>query len=225
MSRLRLWRRYPWASFWILFSGTGPLGRFFSRMACLFAPPYKGRRYLSKLGVRGFISPTASIWCKNLRLGRNVFIGERVTLYCGDGTGSIHLGDKCAIHQDSILETGQDGSIHIGDNTHIQPRSQISAYRGAVRIGNGVQIAPGCAFYPYNHETIPEMTIMEQPLVTRGGIVIEDDAWLGYGVVVLDGVRIGKGAVIGAGAVVTSDVPEMAIATGVPARVQKKRTG
>ena len=53
--------------------------------------------------------------------------------------------------------------------------------------------------------------------------MIEDDAWLGVGVIVLSGVRIGKGAVIGAGAVVSRDVPDGAIAMGVPARVVKMR--
>ena len=62
-----------------------------------------------------------------------------------------------------------------------------------------------------------------QPLASKGPIVIEDDAWLGLGVIVLDGVTIGRGAVIGAGAVVTGDVPPYAIAVGVPARVVGSR--
>ena len=66
--------------------------------------------------------------------------------------------------------------------------------------------------------------IRSQPLQTKGGIVIEDDVWLGFGVIVLDGVRIGKGAVIGAGSVVTKDIPEGAIAAGIPARVIKMRS-
>jgi acetyltransferase-like isoleucine patch superfamily enzyme len=60
-------------------------------------------------------------------------------------------------------------------------------------------------------------------LKTKGGIVVGDDVWLGFGVVVLDGVRIGKGAVVGAGSVVTRDIPDNAIAVGVPARVVKMR--
>jgi len=60
-------------------------------------------------------------------------------------------------------------------------------------------------------------------LLSKGGIVVEDDVWLGYGVIVLDGVRIGKGAVIGAGSVVNQDIPSGAIAVGVPARVVKSR--
>jgi len=65
--------------------------------------------------------------------------------------------------------------------------------------------------------------IKNQPLQTKGGILIEDNVWLGFGVIVLSGVRIGKGAVIGAGSVVTDDIPAGAIAVGVPARVVKMR--
>ncbi len=63
-----------------------------------------------------------------------------------------------------------------------------------------------------------------QPLTTKGDVVIENDAWLGFGVVVLSGVHIGEGAIIGAGSVVTRDVPEGAIAVGNPARVVRMRT-
>jgi acetyltransferase-like isoleucine patch superfamily enzyme len=61
-------------------------------------------------------------------------------------------------------------------------------------------------------------------LQSKGSIVIGDEAWLGFGVIVLGGVRIGEGAVIGAGSVVTQDVPDGAIAMGVPARVVKMRS-
>lgn len=57
----------------------------------------------------------------------------------------------------------------------------------------------------------------------NGPIIIEDDVWLGYGVIVLSGVRIGRGAIIGAGSVVTKDVPAGAIAVGMPARVMRMR--
>jgi acetyltransferase-like isoleucine patch superfamily enzyme len=93
----------------------------------------------------------------------------------------------------------------------------------SIQIGCGVQIAPNCAFYPYDHGFARGQLIMEQPCKTKGGIIIDDDAWLGHGVIVLDGVRIGKGAVIGAGSVVTNDIPDGAIASGIPSRVVKMR--
>lgn len=74
-----------------------------------------------------------------------------------------------------------------------------------------------CAFYPYNHGFAPGERIRNQPAKTKGGIIVGDDSWLGAGVIVLCGVEIGKGAVIGAGSVVTKDVPKNGIAYGVPA--------
>jgi acetyltransferase-like isoleucine patch superfamily enzyme len=94
---------------------------------------------------------------------------------------------------------------------------------GAIRIGRWVQIAPNCAFYPYDHGFKSGELIKSQPLKTKGGIFIGDDAWLGVGVIVLDGSKIGKGAVIGAGSVVNSEIPDEAIAVGAPARVIKYR--
>lgn len=87
-----------------------------------------------------------------------------------------------------------------------------------------MSVAPYCAFYPYEHGILPTLPIRKQPLRTRGGIVIGDEAWLGVGVIVLDGVHIGAGAVVGAGSVVMHDIPEGAVAQGVPARVVMLRS-
>ena len=97
--------------------------------------------------------------------------------------------------------------------------------RGIHPIGNVVDIAPNCAFYSYDHGFAPDRPIREQPLKTKGDIVIEDEVWIGVGVIVLNGVRIGKGAVIAAGSVVVKDIPKYAIAVGAPARVVKMRDG
>jgi acetyltransferase-like isoleucine patch superfamily enzyme len=68
------------------------------------------------------------------------------------------------------------------------------------------------------------MIIRKQPLQSKGGIIVGDEAWLSVGVIVLNGVKIGSHAVIGAGSVVTSDVPDGAIAVGSPAKVVKMRS-
>jgi acetyltransferase-like isoleucine patch superfamily enzyme len=158
-----------------------------------------------------------------LKIGNNSFIGDRVTIFQANG-GSIKLGKEVQLYSDIILETGDGGCINIGAGTHIQPRCSLSAYKGSINIGCRVEIAPNCGFYPYDHGFDPEIRIRNQPLQTKGGIIVEDDSWLGFGVIVLDGVRIGEGAVVGAGSVVTKDIPDGAIATGVPARVIKMRT-
>lgn len=205
------------------YAGLDTFGRFAARLASWFAPPYYGRCYLARLNRRGYISPNAIIYHDDLNLGENVFIGDRVIIYRDKDGGKVELGKNTHVYGDTFIQTGFGGSIIIGNDTHIQPRCQFSAYMSSIRIGCRVQIAPNCAFYPYDHGTSPDKPIIEQPLQSKGGINIGDDVWLGFGVIVLDGVNIGKGAVIGAGSVVTHDIPDNTIAAGIPARAIRKR--
>jgi acetyltransferase-like isoleucine patch superfamily enzyme len=176
------------------------------------------------MNKQGYVAPNAKIYHADLHLGDNVFIGERVVIFQGREGGSVRIGKGSHIHQDCIIETGFGGCLTLGADTHIQPRCQFSSYLGSLVIGSYVQIAPYCSFYPYNHGYAPGELIKKQPLQTKGGIFIDDDAWLGVNVIVLDGVRIGRGAVIGAGSVVTGDIPDGAIAIGTPARIIKMRS-
>jgi acetyltransferase-like isoleucine patch superfamily enzyme len=212
-----------WARFWMLFAGLPLLARPAKRIATWFAPPYYGRYRLARFNRSGYVSPTARLAHSNLTLGANVFIADRVVIYRDRDGGPVTLADRVHINSDSYIQTGEGGGVAIGPDTYIQIRCQFSAYKASIIIGAGVQIAPNCAFYPYDHGIAPGVPIARQPLRSRGDIVIEDDAWLGFGVIVLSGVRIGSGAVIGAGAVVSSDIPDGAIAAGVPARVLRMR--
>ena len=206
------------------YAGLSTLGRITTYLATWFSQPYKARSYLARLNTQGYIAPNASICHDNLYLDNNVFIGDRVVIYQNKNGGSVKIGKGTHIHRDTIIETGYGGSLTIGAATHIQPRCQFSAYKASIEIGHGVSIAPNCGFYPYDHGMAPGELIAKQPLQTKGGILVENDTWLGFGVIVLDDVRIGRGAVVAAGAVVTCDVPNGAIAAGVPARVIKMRS-
>jgi acetyltransferase-like isoleucine patch superfamily enzyme len=215
--------RGAWARFWMKFAGTSRTGRTAARLAGWFYPPYKARHTLARFSPAGYIAPSATIHHKNLTLGKHVFLGDGVTIYARGTDEPVVLGDEVSINKDTIIEMGHGGSLIIGARTTIQPHCQFSVYKGTIRIGEEVQIAPNCAFYPYNHGMSPESSMKQQALLSKGGITLEDDVWLGYGVIVLDGVRIGRGAVIGAGSVVNRDIPEGAIAVGVPAKVVKSR--
>ena len=205
------------------YAGLGFVGRTATRLATLFAGPFRSRYFLANLYRKGYIAPTATIHHADLRLGDHVFIADRVLIYQHATAGPIELGHRVHLCEDTIIEIGAKGALMIGSDTWVQQRCHFEAYRQAIRIGRGVQIGPSCAFYNFDHGIRPGEPIGRQPIHTKGPIVIEDDAWLGGGVIVLAGVRIGKGAVIGAGAVVTRDVPDGAIAVGVPARVNKMR--
>ena len=201
-------------------------GDLFLRLASRLAGPYKARRRLILLSGRSYVSPWADIRCQQLVLGARVFVDDQVTIYAHRDGGEVRVGDDSSLQRYTILETIQGGRITIGQRTHIQAGCNLTAALGSIVIGDDVQLAPRCALYPYQHQyddlSIP---IARQPITSRGDIVIEDDAWLGVGVIVLDGVTVGQGAIIGAGAVVTANVPPYAIAAGMPARVIGYRGG
>jgi acetyltransferase-like isoleucine patch superfamily enzyme len=212
-----------WSRFWMLFAGRGFFGRIATRLAALTCPPYYGRHRLARYSSRGYVAPSAQISHGGLRLGRNVFLGERVVVYADRDGGPVELGDRVHLNDAIYVQTGEGAAVRIGADSHVQPRCHFSAYLADIEVGRNVQVAPGCFFYSYDHGTAPGPPMREQPLTTKGPIRIGDDVWIGVGAVVLSGVSIGSGAVIGAGAVVASDIPDGAIATGVPARVVRMR--
>jgi acetyltransferase-like isoleucine patch superfamily enzyme len=92
--------------------------------------------------------------------------------------------------------------------------------RGGVRIGNRVAIAERVTLVISSHPNFSRIRPFLKDI--SGHIEIDDDAWLGTGVVILPNVRIGTGAVVGAGSVVTKDVPDFTMVAGVPAKEIKK---
>jgi acetyltransferase-like isoleucine patch superfamily enzyme len=211
-----------WIHFWMKFDPLGPIGRFAGFLAAWPSPPYKARCFLSHMNPKGYISHRAQIGHQDIILNGDVFIGDNVIIHQASES-SIILEKGVQLYRDIIIETGDGAQLIIDEETHIQPRCSIMAYVGSIHIGKRVEIAPNCAFYPYNHGIRSGIPVRNQKCSTKGGIFIDDDAWLGFGVIVLDGVRIGSGAVVGAGSLVTKDIPSNAIAYGVPARVERLR--
>ena len=205
-------------------AGRSLIGRCATRLAAWLAPPHKARTFLAALSPAGYISPNAVIHHRDLRLEQHVFIDDRVVLFQRDGGGPINLGERVYLFRDAIIETGEGGSVIIGTGSSIHPRCSIHANIASIHIGSGVLIGPNCSIYSYDHGCKAQECIRLQPLTTKGDVTIGDDAWIGVGTIVVSGVRIGKGAVIGAGSVVTEDIPDNAIAVGVPAKVVKMRS-
>lgn len=207
-----------WSYFWLRFSGLGYWGRIATWLATWLAPPYKMRRSFARYYPSGYIAPGATIDHNHLEIGANVFVGDRVKIIT-DGTGGVvKLADSVYLHNDICIQTGADGRITIGSDTHIQNRCQFLAAGSAIQIGSGVQIAPNCVFCLSYHEIA-----MLDRASSKKDITVEDDVWIGHGATILGGTRIGQGAVIGSGAIVDRDIPDGAIAVGVPVRVIGKR--
>lgn len=114
-------------------------------------------------------------------------------------------------------------NVEVGEDSVINPNFVVSdGYLPLLKIGNRVAISPNvtvvCESAPNNSE-IQKIEYVKNNLICDKEVIIEDDVWIGSNSVILPGVRIGKGAIIGAGAVVSKDVPAYSIAAGVPAKV------
>ncbi len=154
-------------------------------------------------------------------LGDNVHIGAYAKL-SHRGHGTIEIGDNSAIDSFVVLETRRGGSIKIGKNSGVNAFSVIYG-TGGVTIGDYTRIAAHTVIVASNHIFDDSTKNIHEQGVSKKGIVIGNDVWIGAGARILDGVHIGDHAVIGAGSVVTHDIPENAIAVGVPARVLRLR--
>lgn len=118
-----------------------------------------------------------------------------------------------------IKPVGGTGDVHIGRNSYIN--SGVVIYSGnGVTIGEGVLVAANCTFAPVNHEyRARDKTIMEQRFQpSRGGIVVEDDVWIGANCVILDGAVLRKGCVVGACSLVKGELESYSVYAGNPLR-------
>jgi len=141
-------------------------------------------------------------------------------------------GSKLIIEDGAFIDsfvkikfTGGMGDIRIGKNTFINSGTVIYSGNG-VTIGDFVQIAANCTLAPVNHAfQSKDRLIREQGfLPSRGGLVIEDDVWIGANCVLLDGAIVRRGAVVGALSLVNRDVAAYSINHGAPCQQVGQRT-
>jgi acetyltransferase-like isoleucine patch superfamily enzyme len=141
------------------------------------------------------------------------------------------LGSRIVIGDDVVIDSfvrikpaGGIGDIEIGKNSYINSGTVMYSGNG-IKIGAYVLIAANCTFAPSNHEfkSREQLILSQRFKPSRGGIVVEDDVWIGANCVLLDGAMIRRGAVVGAGSIVRSELEEYGVYGGNPIRLLKRR--
>ena len=162
-----------------------------------------------------------------LTVGRN-FVAEDHSEIQALSKFGVTFGDNVTVGSFAMIRpSGYYGreigeGMCMGDSSNVGPYCYIGC-SGFVTIGSNVLMGPRVSIIAESHNfSRTDITIKQQD-VTRRGVQIGDDCWLGSNSVILAGTSIGKGAIVGAGAVVTADVPDYAIVGGVPARPIRNR--
>lgn len=185
------------------------------------------RLILRMQGVAAIESGVRIRFADGVELGRNVYIDQGVYLHaCPKG---IRIGDNSFVMHGSVLHVYNfrdlpHAFIHIGANSLIGELNVLRG-QGGITIGDRVYTAPMVQMLAVNHVFDDPTQPMVEQGITAEGIVVEDDVWIGAGAIITDGVRICKGAVVAAGAVVTQDVPPYTVVGGVPAKALRKIDG
>ena len=160
-----------------------------------------------------FVAKHVEITHKN-----NIFCGKNVKFEAyseihGLSTHGLHFGNNVTIGRytqirpSSYYGVGKIGyGLEMGNNSSIGPYGYIGC-SGKIKIGENVMIGPRVSLFAENHNFKAMNTSIKNQGVNNKGILIEDNCWIGSGVIILDGVTIGKGSVIGAGTLVTHDIP------------------
>ncbi|MEO3406428.1 acyltransferase [Mucilaginibacter sp. CAU 1740] len=157
---------------------------------------------------------------KNLIIEDNVFINA----LSYDGISikdNVSIARNCTLVGTGIISQKGKG-ISIGNNTGINAGAYLGG-QGGIEIGDNVIIGPGVQVFSENHNFSDINVNIKDQGVSRDGVVIENDCWIGAGAIILAGVTIGSGCVIAAGSVVTRSVASDSVVAGVPGKILKSR--
>ena len=127
----------------------------------------------------------------------------------------VQIGKDCLLKNSIYIRAGTEGKISIGDRAALNSFCRLFGH-GSIEIGEDTQIGPGVLITTTDHDYQGDLETRFKP------VFIGKQVWIGANVTILPGVEIGDSAVIGAGSVVTKNIPPLSVAVGVPARVIKQ---
>lgn len=196
-----------------------------ARVVCMLA---RGGVTSIRLNRPVFLARGARVEHARCLRGRGILKAEEQTTIQGASSRGVTLGRGVSFGAFSQLRPSSqyggalgEGCL-IGDGTTFGPYAYIGC-AGFIEIGSNCMFGPRVSLIAENHVISDEGQPLKGAGVTRQGIKIGNDCWVGANSVILDGACIGHGSIIGAGAVVRGVIPPNSIAVGVPARVVRKR--
>jgi len=172
--------------------------------------------------IRRGIHPSATVdVLGRAPLPETTILEPQAVIYIGE-RGVLTLGERNILYPHVSIRIDQ-GWATTGRDVSFGPGVMIYEPRAGLEIGNSCMLAAGVSICGVSHGAEQtDIPMREQP-ATAAKIVIEDDVWLGMRVVVMPGVTIGRGSIIGAGSVVTRDIPPFSVAWGTPCTIQRSR--
>lgn len=147
---------------------------------------------------------------------------EPLAVIYGGAAARLVLGERNILYPGCVIRIDR-GWMETGADVSFGPGCQIYEPRGGLTIGDNCMIGGGTLISGVNHGHAALDVPMRKQTPSVLPVVLESDVWIGMGTKLLPGVRIGTGSIIGAGSVVTGDIPPYSIAMGIPCRVTKSR--
>ena len=161
---------------------------------------------------------------QKIKIGNNVVFDDNSVIDAkGENNNGITLGNNVLIGRGTTISC-KGGDIEIGNYTNIGPLNTIIS-ESKIVIGEYVFTAGHLYMIAGGNHTFErkDIPIWKQPSISKGGIIIEDDVWIGASATILDGVKIRTGSIIGAATLVHRKMPAYSVAIGNPAQIIKKR--
>ena len=198
----------------VLYSAFCALMKFFS----LIISPSTSRFLITKRKI------LRSLWLKNFigKCGKKVFFGDDIIMI---NHHNMIIGDNVVIDDSCMITPIEDGVIDIKSNCHIGRFCHITALK-RITLGENCLLGQHVTITDNSHGDITFEAMStppnQRPITSRGGITIGKNVWIGENAVILQDITFGDGCIIGAGSIVTKDIPAYSVAVGNPARVIKQ---